>query len=241
MPVFFIASAQVQSGRITVGAPLLEHLQKSLRVRPGEIIRFGDECRRRYHARVETVTARSLTATVMEEKTAPSPNGPPLILCLAILKGEKMDWVIQKSTELGVDSIRPIVTDRVIVKPKAGRQHDDRWQRIALEAAQQSERWEVPRIAPITTLQALCAERDGGTRLMLAERTTGMRWRDVAIIADRPVSMLVGPEGGWTESELNDALRAGWSPVSLGESILRAETAAIASVALLQSRLGRLG
>jgi 16S rRNA (uracil1498-N3)-methyltransferase len=240
LPVFFISSRQVSAGRVTITSPLLDHLRSSLRIRPGEELWLGDEHRRRYRITVSAVSSRALTGEVIEERTGPPMGAGAVTLAAAVLKGDRMDWLIQKAVELGVSSIRPVLSERVIVKPKAGRHHQERWDRIALEAAQQSERWEVPPIEPIVDLQNLLARHESTGRLWLAERQTAPKLSELTVVKNQPVFLLVGPEGGWSDEESIDIGRAGWTAVSLGERILRAETAAIAATAILQARLGAM-
>jgi 16S rRNA (uracil1498-N3)-methyltransferase len=240
LPVFFISSQQVSAGRVTISSPLLDHLRSSLRVRPGEELWLGDEHRRRYRITVSAVSSRSLTGEVIEERTGPPPGAGGIALAAAVLKGDRMDWLIQKAVELGVSSIRPVLSERVIVKPKTGRHHQERWDRIAMEAAQQSERWDVPPIEPIVDLQDLLARHEDTGRLWLAERQAAPKLSELTVVENQPVRLLVGPEGGWSEQECRDISGAGWTAVSLGDRILRAETAAIAAMAILQARAGAL-
>jgi 16S rRNA (uracil1498-N3)-methyltransferase len=156
-----------------------------------------------------------------------------------------MDWVIQKATELGVSEIVPIESQHSVVQLKADRVNHQlaRWQRIALEAAQQSEQWRIPTVATPQSLSALLTSLATGTlTLMLAERREGKSLQTVNLPQDARGSILVliGPEGGWSQEEAQIAEQAGIQPITLGEHILRAETAAIAAISILQSRLGTL-
>jgi 16S rRNA (uracil1498-N3)-methyltransferase len=154
--------------------------------------------------------------------------------------------VIQKAVELGVDELVPVESQHSVVQLRADRVDSQiaRWQRIALEAAQQSEQWRVPTIAPPQSLAALLTIRaTGRATLMLAERLDGKSLRTVELPHDVTASVLIliGPEGGWSKEEVASAQQAGIEQVTLGPHILRAETAAIATVSILQSRLGQLG
>jgi 16S rRNA (uracil1498-N3)-methyltransferase len=157
-----------------------------------------------------------------------------------------MDWVIQKSTELGMASLTPLISAHVIVRPHAARQaaQQDRWQRIALEAAQQSERWECPPILTLCEASSFFEQRfPSPVNLILSERGP---WQSLTSIplpsgSDSLVRIAVGPEGGWREEELAHAIECGFSPVTLGKRILRAETATLTALSVIQSRLGELG
>ena len=245
MPVFFIQARDVLDGLIIIRGNLFQHLAKSLRTKPGEPLTFNDEEGTRYLTSVQEITKEVLTAQVKRTETQSTPPPLPLILGQAILKGDKMSWVIQKATELGVDVIVPLQTERVIAKaqPSHKKNLENRWIRIALEAAQQSERWKPPIIAPIASFQEFInAYSETPTKLMLAERTQGLRLAEQPLPTTRDHSIVVaiGPEGGWAPEELAAADTANFSFTSLGEHILRAETASLATLAILQSRLQQL-
>jgi 16S rRNA (uracil1498-N3)-methyltransferase len=157
-----------------------------------------------------------------------------------------MDWVIQKATELGVRTIVPLEAGRSIVHIRPDRLAAQlaRWRRIVLEAAQQSEQWVVPTITQPRSLQEICSTPEPAmVSLFLAERRDGAGLGDVPLPSESnaTVLLLVGPEGGWTQEETLIAEQAGYKSITLGSSILRAETAALAAISILQSRLGNLG
>ncbi|HRI38674.1 MAG TPA: RsmE family RNA methyltransferase, partial [Nitrospira sp.] len=186
------------------------------------------------------------TGQILETIQAPLHVAPHVILGQSLLKGEKMDWVIQKATELGVHEIIPIESRHSVVQLKADRLDHQltRWQRIAVEAAQQSEQWRIPTIArPQSFTTALSHDRTPSTILMLTERHDGKSLQTITFPQDTSSSLLVliGPEGGWSKEEREIAERQEVEPLTLGRQILRAETAAIATISILQSRLGRLG
>lgn len=246
MPVFFIASRQVQNGTVTITGDLLNHLRASLRIERGEHIWLCDEHQRRYHVHVAQLNKRELSGTVLERQQAPPSRTPSIVLAQAILKGDRMDWAIQKATELGVRAIIPLLTQHGVVRPHASRAaaQQTRWQRIALEAAQQSEQWVIPSIQlPINVATFLTQPGNFNTKLILSERLPGRSLRSVPL-PNSPASSLVvviGPEGGWAPEELALAERGEFTSVTLGMRILRAETAALAAVSVVQSRLGELG
>lgn len=246
MPVFFVPPECISQQAISVTGDVLLHLRDSLRITVGEIVLFGDGVSCRYRTEISSVTKHALTGRILETITQPALRAPALILGQALLKGEKMDWAIQKATELNVSEIVPLQTRHSVVQLRADRVDNQlaRWQRIALEAAQQSEQWRVPTIAPPKSLAALLTSHATGTiTLMLAERREGKSLQTVNLPEDATgyVLVLIGPEGGWSKEEVQIAEQAGVQPITLGQHILRAETAAIASISILQSRLGKLG
>lgn len=246
MPVFFIASGQIQNGTVTITGPLLDHLRASLRVQTGERIWTGDERRQRYLIEVTRIDRRTLCGHVLEQRTGPAPAAPRILIGQSILKGERMDWVIQKSTELGAASIVPLVSERTVVRPKQTRvgSQQERWQRIALEAAQQSERWDIPTIGSPCSVPEFFSKPDpAALKLILSERGTGQSLGSVPLPSSpmNTIALVIGPEGGWREEELSQAHANGFLPVTLGTRILRAETATLAALSVIQSRLGELG
>jgi 16S rRNA (uracil1498-N3)-methyltransferase len=246
MPVFFIQSSQARDGVVRLTGPLLSHLRDSLRTAVGEEIRLADEHRRRYRVRVTALDRLALTGVVLEMEEGTAPRVPALIVGQCLLKGERMDWVVQKATELGAAALVPLVSERSVVRPRAGRMDHqrDRWQRIAHEAAQQSERWDLPEIAaPLEASQFFARKPRPELALILSERGPGDPL-SALVLPESPqarIALAVGPEGGWAAQELREAIAAGFRPVTLGPQILRAETATLAALVVIRSRLGELG
>jgi 16S rRNA (uracil1498-N3)-methyltransferase len=246
MPVFLVPSECIASPTISITGDLLIHLRDSLRITAGEIVLFGDGASQRYRTEITEVSKRAITGRILETVQEPPRHAPRLVLGQSLLKGEKMDWVIQKAVELGVDELVPVESRHSIVQLRANRIDSQiaRWQRIALEAAQQSEQWRLPTIAPPQSLATLLRIRATSTAtLMLAERLEGKSLLTVELPQDvtGSVLILIGPEGGWSKEEVVAAEQANALPITLGQQILRAETAAIATISILQSRLGKLG
>ena len=247
MPVFFLPADLIAPPIVTITGDLLTHVRNSLRMTVGEILLLGDGQRRRYRAEITTVTKQAVTAHIIETLIEPPRTAPALALGQALLKGDKMDWIIQKTTELGVRTIVPVLSRHGIVQPKHDRIESQtaRWQRIALEAAQQSEQWHVASVAVPQQMSAYLAQIPrSSTRLILAERretSASLRRIDLPASSDDTITLLVGPEGGWSFDEIAAAENVGWTPITLGPHILRAETAAVVAIGILQHRLGALG
>ncbi len=241
MPVFFIHSQDVVDGVITITDPLLTHISKSLRTKSGDPLVFNDNQGHRYQAIVDQITKKTLQARILQIETLPLSTRPSLILVQALLKGEKMGWVIQKATELGVSTIIPLITDRVILKltGKQEETHQARWQRISLEAAQQSERRTLPNILPVQTFQQFLATAQEHHVILMAEREEAAGLLTIPCSMETRklgVTVMIGPEGGWSAEELQAAQSHHWVFASFGKEILRAETASLAALAILQAR-----
>jgi 16S rRNA (uracil1498-N3)-methyltransferase len=236
----------------TLSAEETRHLRDVLRLRRSDEIYVFDGDGREFRCAVQTIKKDSTDLTVIAEVEPTRAESPlDLTLAIALLKHEKFDLVIQKATELGVSRFIPLDSERADVRLRDSREAHKRvtrWRRIALEAAKQSGRARVPEImAPLTftfLLMSAVEEKESpnmATRLMFAERG-GRSLRETIASFDRPTKMvaLVGPEGGWTDEEIELARAGGWKIVTLGGRTLRAETAAIVVTTLLQHRFGDL-
>ena len=244
MSVFFIHSTDVGNGVIRVTNPLLSHISKSLRTKLGDELLFNDDQGFRYHTTISQITKQTLQATIQQIESSPCSTCPPIVLGQALLKGEKMGWVIQKATELGIATIIPLTTDRVVPKlsVKQEETHRERWKRIAREAAQQSERWTLPAISPIQPFQTFLERSQQGLRILMAERLDAPSLLTLPYSneqTDSGVTVLIGPEGGWSKEEIETAKSYQWAFASFGKGILRAETASLAALAILQARFNR--
>ena len=245
MPIFFISSRDIHGSIIPIQGSLFTHLHKSLRVQQGDRIFLNDEQRRRHHVQIAQIDRKQLVVEILDTQMGPAPETPAITLVQSILKGEKMNWVVQKATELGVAQIVPLLSERVISRPTSAQseRQQARWQRIALEAAQQAERWDVPPISQFRTFTSLTASPLAADLVfLLTERENGIPLTTVSFPLqwERGVTLIVGPEGGWTQSELEKARQAGIQNITLGQRILRSETAAISALSIAQGRLGHM-
>jgi len=246
MPVFFVNSQAIQGDTITIQGLLQTHLTKSLRYRSGDLIWCGDEQRQRYQVRLSTISQNSLIGKIVHQKSGPPPPKISLILGLALLKGDHMNWAIQKATELGVQTIVPLTTNRCVARPGPARvsSHQERWQRIALDAAQQSERWDYPSVElPCDLDTFLASHRHIDLRFILLERGASNATTDFFFKPAQQGSLVVisGPEGGWTDQEIVQARENDFREITFGTNIFRAETAPLVALSLIQYQLGYLG
>jgi 16S rRNA (uracil1498-N3)-methyltransferase len=213
-----------------------DHLVRVLRARVGQDfdIATGETVRR---GRIAAVSDGRVEFDLGEE--VPRSSLAEITLVLAVFKFDRLEWAIEKCTELGVSRIVPVIarrTDSHLAGASAKRA--ERWQRIARQAAEQSRRDAPPEIAaPIKVAEAL--NFPAALRIVLAESEEQTLLRDILKQKNAAdgVVMAVGPEGGWTESELQSFQKSGWTSASLGNTILRAETAAMAATALAASAL----
>ncbi len=231
---FFVP--EIRRGLAELTGPDAEHLVRVLRVEPGQVFEISDN-QNLYLAEIEAAR-KSLVSFRITEKLAPPPPAVHISLFPALIKFDRFEWLVEKATELGVSSIQPIETARTERGlAQAAPKRLARWQKIALEASQQSRRAHLPAIDPPVRLEK-ALEAAANLRLLLDENP------DVPPIlqllpnertATDRVALLLGPEGGWTEEERTQAQNAGWQPCSLAQTVLRAETAALAALAILQA------
>jgi 16S rRNA (uracil1498-N3)-methyltransferase len=247
MPHFFLAQGSIQGDAVTITGPLARHLAGALRQREGDRLTVVAEGGRRYRIVLVEATTRRVCGRVVEPLADEAPPALRVTLAQAILKGDRMDAVLQKATELGVDRIVPLITRRTVVRPKQDRasRQTERWQAIVLEASQQSERVTVPHIDDTQPLAPWLRSGSGdhSMRWVLGERETQRLFR-TELTQRAPgteASLVVGPEGGFDPDELEQARAAGFVVVSLGRAILRAETAGVAALTILQYAWGNLG
>jgi len=211
-----------------------DHLIRALRARVGQEfdVATGAVLRR---GRIATIQDGRVEFELGEE--VPAAAIPNVTLLLAIFKFDRMEWAIEKCTELGVSRIVPVIARRTDAHlASAATKRAERWRRIALQSSEQSRRAAPPEITDAMKFPAATA-LPGHLRIVLAESEKQTSLRDVLDSADGEILLAIGPEGGWAEDELQLFQKAGWTCASLGSTILRAETAAIAAVAVVVSEL----
>lgn len=224
---------------VTLTADEARHLRDVLRLKAGDEVYVFDGRGREFRCSVSNTKRDSAELRIDAEVEPAKPESQlQLNLCVALLKGEKFDLVVQKATELGVTTITPLITRHADIHLRGqsdATKRVTRWQRIALEAAKQSGRAFVPEISlPITFEAALNLE---GAGVMFSERD-GETFE--SLTATSPITALIGSEGGWADDEIEAARTRDFHIVTLGGRILRAETAAIAVAVLMQHRFGDL-
>jgi 16S rRNA (uracil1498-N3)-methyltransferase len=243
---FLVRAADVDPSR---GEALIRgdehhHLARVLRLRPGDDVSLFDGEGGGHHGVVEAVGREETRVRITAPDDRPVDPGFRLTLAQAIPHSDRMEWVIQKGTELGVERIVPLAAARSVVRPRAGRwERLDRWRRVAQEAARQSGRRRVPAIEEPRSWPGFLEDRASfpGARLMLQEAAPAGGAPGLALPAGaREAWVAVGPEGGWAPEELEAAARAHVQGVHLGPRILRTETAGVVAVALVMFLAGEL-
>jgi 16S rRNA (uracil1498-N3)-methyltransferase len=231
----------MQQGQIALGPEETRHLRDVLRLRAGDEASVFDGLGREYLCVIEEVSKKSSVLKVLREIEPSSPESPlDITVAAAILPGEKFEITVQKAVELGVNRLQPLYTVRCEIKPGGSPRRMERWQKIAVESAKQSGRARLMEIAEPVGLENFFAERGLGdevSKIFFSERD-GESFS--AIEAGKKITAVFGPKGGWDDSELEAAKTAGFTIITFGGRIMRAETAAIAMTAILQHRFGDL-
>ena len=209
------------------------HLTRVLRVQPGQRFEISDNQRAWLAEIAEARGERVVFHAIEPLDTVTTPAR--ITLCAALIKFDRFEWIVEKATELGVERILPFEaarTDKGLLD--ASRKRTSRWERIARESSQQSRRTRLPEILPAVRFDAALRET-AGHRFFLDEEEASPLLREIPEERQDSVVLITGPEGGWTDGERSSARAAGWTPVSLGSLVLRAETAVCAALAVVQN------
>lgn len=246
---FFINHKNIHYPYVTLTGAEHFHLSRVARVKPKSKVWLFSEQGVSYLTRVIAVDPSQTKLEILEEQRQKI-SQIKFIMAQAVLKSKSMDLVIKKSTELGVTTIIPVITDRTVVRMDDRIEKKmERWKKLGLEASKQCGRSILPEISYPVSLNELIDRETGAWRLYLSENG-GTLLRDVIFSCSRAdlkeeggvipesVVILIGPEGGWTSKEEEVLKKNDYEPVYLGEYILRAETAALSSLAILSHFLG---
>ncbi|RZU40090.1 RsmE family RNA methyltransferase [Edaphobacter modestus] len=222
----------------TLSGEQAEHLARVLRAAPGQVY---DIVAGGFLHRGEILSVQPSEVVFALHEELESDAALPLHLLLAVFKFDHMEWAIEKATELGVAQITPVLARRTEKHlAQASSKRAERWRRIVLEASKQSRRTTIPEISEPAALKSALDDADEPMRILLSE--TEQSTSIASALAGAPggqsgYALAIGPEGGWTPEEMNLFTQHGWLSVTLGPRILRAETAAIAAIAILSSHL----
>jgi 16S rRNA (uracil1498-N3)-methyltransferase len=243
----FVESAQLADDVVVLADEDHRYLTRVLRLGIGDAVTLFDGVSREALARIIRIGPRALELKIEERRQVDAPPRPHVTLIQSLAKGDKLDLIVQKATELGVARILPVISARSVPRLDTSAMRalsrQARWQKIAREAARQSGRPEVPEVEAVTMFDtALKAAPKDAFKLMLWEgaRQTGIK-RQLPVEPPRQIVIAVGPEGGFAPAEVEQARECGFLVVGLGPRILRTETAALVTIAILGYALGDLG
>ncbi len=234
---FFLAGNAVNGDQAVITGDEARHLMRVLRLKPGCRVELFDGRGTVFRAVINALSAEGVSFSLLERCCEDHGDAARIILGLGMLKGKKMDLVIQKATELGVHAVFPVETS-FCEKRRNQRLPLSRWQRIVIEACKQCRRSVLMEISPLVDFSDFIG-LSFNKKLLFAEQERKKTLADIDFTGSETVALLVGPEGGFSEKEVTAAGRAGFCSVSLGENILRAETAALTAIAVTRFLLGR--
>lgn len=240
---FFLPPESSVGARLALSQDDARHAATVLRIDAGEEVEILDGAGHRLHGRVASVHKRTVLVDVLDTQTAPPPTFS-LVLAPALAKPKAMEWILQKAVELGATRIEPLMTARSVSRPAADEIGDkqSRWQTIVIEALKQCGAAWLTRVAPARALEDWLRDREPTDLTLVASLHAGAVLPRVAIEGfarqygrhPASIAILVGPEGDFTPAELEAIVRSGARPVTLGDRVLRCETAALAALAILQ-------
>ena len=240
MPRFFTQTISREGGSIT--GDDAKHIAKVLRMKIGEELTVCDTKGYDYHCMIESLSDKEVTLKVLSAEESQSEPSVKVHLYQAMPKGDKLELIIQKAVELGVDSITPVMTRRCVSKPdaKSMAKKLERYNRIALEAAKQSGRGKIPQVKPLLELnEALDEMAETSCPILFYENATAPA-KEVIDQAGEEIAVLIGSEGGFDESEVVKAKEKGCRVLSLGKRILRCETAPLAALSIIMFETGNM-
>jgi 16S rRNA (uracil1498-N3)-methyltransferase len=245
-PRFFVSPDQIKESRIVITGPDVNHIARVLRLGRGSALTILDGRGKAYAAVIQELGRDEVSCDINKELPLTPACPVKVTLVQGIPKGDKMDLIIQKGTELGVSRVIPLICSRCVVRPAGDRlpRKQERWQRIALEAAKQCRRPDVPEVAEPAELDGVLGSLPANcTALIPWEEEHEVTLKDLLyeIKAVEEIYIFIGPEGGFTAEEVAEARAAGVRPVTLGPRILRTETAGIAVITMVLCRWGDLG
>ena len=238
MPRFYVDFALSPDSVVELPDNVVRHLNV-LRVKNTEEIVLFNGNGKSYPALPEVLEKRRASVRILREETTDNESPRNITLVQAVSAAERMDFTLQKSVELGVTEIRPVISERCIVRLSGERAEKRvaRWQEIVVSACEQSGRNIVPKVLPLTTYAQALQQLPQETTKLLMSLNRAQKLSDVRPQSGKVVFM-VGPEGGWTEKEEQQAFDAGFQSVTLGKRVLRTETASLAAIAAMQTLWG---
>ncbi|MFH1076031.1 MAG: 16S rRNA (uracil(1498)-N(3))-methyltransferase [Pseudomonadota bacterium] len=243
---FFLSKALIQSGDAVITGPDARHIQRVLRLKPGDRLMVYDGEGGEYDCKIIEETSGSVSLLPLNMRNADRESPVRITLGQSLMKGEKNDWIVQKLAELGISAFIPFISERSILNLDNNRAvlRADRWRRIGREASKQCGRRLDLEIKPISSLDdVLHIKETYAVKIIFSTNYDPLALKEFLpkIAGSHSVIALIGPEGGFADNEIKSALECGYVAVSLGPRTLRGETAAIVAAGILQFAVGDIG
>ena len=236
MSKFFVDKCQIFGDNITVTGTDVNHISRVLRMREGEEIKICDKEGMDYFCEIDTISKDEVICKIIKSEACPAEPSVKVTLYQCIPKSGKMDSIIQKAVELGVYDIVPVLSKRCVAKGEKG----DRWQKISYEAAKQCGRGIIPEVhSAVSFKEAVKSLTEKELALFPYEEATDGSLRDIPTDV-KSVGIIIGPEGGFDKSEVEDGKKLGAKIITLGKRILRTETAGSTVISIVMSSLGEM-
>lgn len=233
---FFLPPEAIQAGQVAFPGEVSRQIARVLRLKPGDRVAVLDDLGSEHLVELVSVAADAVSGAIRESRAAPGEPPVRLTLYLCLTQREKLEWILQKCTEVGVSAFAPVISRRSLVRDQVDVERKlERWRRILREAAEQSGRGRVPTIAPVMSFaEALRSGVSSQQACLLAweeDRERGLSALLPYLNGAERVALLIGPEGGLSADEAGAAVELGWQSFSLGSRTLRMETAAVVACA----------
>jgi 16S rRNA (uracil1498-N3)-methyltransferase len=250
MQRYFVAKEQLQDRKAVIVGDDAHHIRRVMRLKPGDRVIVSDGAGRDCLAEIVATAGDEVTLSIIREQEADGEPAVEVWIAQSLPKGDKMDTVIQKCTELGASRFLPFTSARTVVQYDAKKEAKrlERWMKIAKEAAEQAHRSKIPTVdAPRTWEELLAMLPRAGAAFLCYEQEQGhglgqalRRYRETGAEQAAPIMLIVGPEGGFDPAEVASCLQAGARAISLGRRILRTETAAVVGLACILYEYGEI-
>jgi len=245
MPRFYVPQPKIEKGMLRIEGNEVRHIRRVLRLKAGDAILVFNGSGKEYEGKIVEEGVSSVVIEIRNIFSSIRESPLEITLAQSLLKGEKMDYVIQKATELGVKEIIPFFSSRSIPLLEISRRAERhrRWERIAAEASKQCGRGVVPKINPLQEYSKMLQGISPNSLRLIFWEEGGQRLKEVLERSKEKikVSFIVGPEGGLAREEVGHAKEKGFIPVTLGKRILRSETVSLCCLSILQFECGDIG
>lgn len=246
MHKFFVSNNLIDGDKAVIEGDDVKHIYKVLRLQIGDEIIINNLNGQEYLAKIDDINKKEVQVSIIEKIEVSNESPIRIHLYQGLPKSTKMDLIAQKGTELGISSITPVITERVVVKNEGEFKKVDRWQRIALEASKQSKRTLIPAINTPISFEAMMEKMKSMDLIVVPyENAEGYgikkMVKDIQIDSIIDIAIVIGPEGGFEEEEISKLKDMGAHIVTLGPRILRTESAGFVCTAILQYELGDVG
>lgn len=244
MSRFYVRPERVKGSRIYVDKEESHHIIDVMRLREGDSITAFDGTGKEYAGTIHSIKDKEVIIDVSKINIADKRRSVSIALAQSIPKKDKMDLIVQKATELGIDEIFPVESSRTVVRPRDERKRHkiERWQKIAVEASKQCGRTELPKIRDIVRFDAVLdfiSKYDLAIMPCLSERAVAFKEALKNLNRPEKILVIIGPEGGFSKEEIASAGAKGSVLVSLGNLVLKSDTAAIAALSILNHEFAR--